>query len=213
MDDVMKPVSFQQITEKMQNYHPGILGEQHCQKFSVLIPILRTPEDKLVILFQERAHTLRSQAGEICFPGGRWEQTDASYWATAQRETSEELQIPIESIHYLGALDKLVSHAQLILYPFVGMLQNVGEIHPNPAEVERMIPIELDVLLSLQPKEFKVAMKPEPGEDYPYHLIPNGENYAWRQAKIPHYFYEYEGVTIWGLTAKILHHFLEVIRK
>ncbi|MGD8189646.1 NUDIX hydrolase [Brevibacillus ginsengisoli] len=203
----------QQIAEKMKSYQPGILGDQLSRTYSVMIPLIQTEDNKLAVLFEERAHTLRSQAGEICFPGGRWESGDDSFWDTAKRETSEELQIPLESIEYMGSLDTVFSHAQITIHAYVGRLTDPMAINPNPAEVERVFSIDLEDLLTMKPARYEVSMKPMLPEDYPLHLIPDGENYKWREAKIPHYFYQFGEITIWGLTAKILHHFLEIIQK
>ncbi len=212
-DSTRGPISLQTISDKVSSHTPGILGEEHCKKYSILVPVIYTEQNKLAVLFEERAHTLRSQAGEICFPGGRWEPGDQTFWDTARRETSEELRIPTESITYIGELDTLVSHAQIMIYSYVGLLTPPEVIRPNPAEVERVFAIEVDHLLAMQPERHEVSMKPILAEDYPVHLIPEGENYRWREAKVPHYFYQYEGTVIWGMTAKILHHFLEIIRE
>lgn len=207
------PNRLQLIADKVKNYQSGILGEQLSRKYSVMVPIIETSNNKLAVLFEERAHTLRTQAGEICFPGGRWEAGDPSFWDTAKRETSEELQIPLESIEYMGSLDTLVSHSQITIYSYVGRLTAPEAIHPNPSEVASVFTIDLEHLLRMKPDRYEVPMKPMLPDNYPLHLIPGGENYNWREAKIPHYFYQYGDITIWGLTAKILHHFLEIIRE
>lgn len=201
------------IADKVRNYQPGIMGEQISRKYSIMIPIIKKENDKLAILFEERAHTLRSQAGEICFPGGRWETGDATYWDTARRETSEELQIPQKSIEYLGSLDTLFSHSQLTIYTFVGLITEPKAITPSPSEVASVFTIDVDHLLTMEPERYDVPLKPILPENYPLDRIPDGENYRWRESTISHYFYQYGDITIWGLTARILNHFVEIIRE
>ena len=46
----------------------------------------------------------------------------------------------------------------------------------------------------------------------PFDLIIGGENYNWQVRHMEEYFYQYEGRVIWGLTARILSHFLELVR-
>lgn len=201
------------VSEKMKAYRRGILGEQEYRKNAVLVPLMTTPEGKTAVLFTKRAAGLRRQAGEICFPGGHWENSDQTEWNTAKRETVEELRIPPESIHYLGDLDILVNPGAFIVYPFVGKLEVSEPISPNPDEVDSFFTVELERLFAIEPSRYNTMLRVEPAQDFPYHLVPNGEQYAWRTGAFPQYFYEIDGQIIWGLTARILSHFLDVIRK
>ncbi|NGQ95928.1 CoA pyrophosphatase [Brevibacillus sp. SYP-B805] len=196
----------------MKAYKRGLLGEQRLKKHAVLVPLVETPQGHTAVLFTKRAAVLRRQAGEICFPGGHWETSDETEWHTALRETTEELQVPPESIRYLGDLDILVAPSQMIVYPFVGQLAMPERIHPNPDEVEEYFCIELERLLAIDPDCYETLVKVEPLPDFPFHLIPNGREYAWRIGTLPQYFYEIDGRVIWGLTARILNHFLDVVR-
>jgi coenzyme A diphosphatase NUDT7 len=190
---------------------PGLLGEKRFSKYAVLVPLVELPEGGLAVLFEKRASTLRRQAGEICFPGGHVEEGDESRWAAARRETAEELGLPLEAIRYLGTLDTLVAPSQFCLYPFVGLIGSPELIRPNPAEVEEVFYLPLEMLQTALPDVYEVPVKVQPEGDYPYHLIPHGEQYPWRSGSVSHYFYQLEGRVIWGLTARILAHFLEVI--
>ena len=51
-----------------------------------------------------------------------------------------------------------------------------------------------------------------PVKDFPYDKIVNGDKYQWRARTIEEWFYDYEKYTIWGLTARILKHFIEMIK-
>jgi coenzyme A diphosphatase NUDT7 len=198
------------ICRQLQAHTPGLMGEKRLAKYAVLVPLVQTGDGGLAVLFEKRASTVR-QAGEICFPGGRIEKSDASPWAAARRETSEELGLPTEQIEYLGELDTLVMPSQLCIYPFAGMLRDHELMRPNPGEVEEVFQISLERLLAVRPTVYEVPLKIQPEEDYPFHLIPNGADYPWRASKVPHLFYEVDGRVIWGLTARILEHFLEVV--
>jgi len=41
----------------------------------------------------------------------------------------------------------------------------------------------------------------------------NGEKYRWGSRSIEEWFYDYENYTIWGLTARILKHFVTVAKR
>lgn len=56
------------------------------------------------VTFIERAHTLRNHAGQIAFPGGGVDATDAGVEAAALREANEEIGLRPESVHVLGCL-------------------------------------------------------------------------------------------------------------
>jgi hypothetical protein len=41
----------------------------------------------------------------------------------------------------------------------------------------------------------------------------NGVRYRWRSRVLEEWFFEYEGYTIWGMTARVLKYFLDLARK
>jgi len=201
--------TLQRIARKLQARTPGLMGEKQLAKYAVLVPLVRMETGGVAVLFEKRARTVR-QAGEICFPGGRIEPTDSSPWAAARRETSEELGLPLEQIECFGELDTLVAPSSMCIYPFVGLLREHRALQPNTAEVEEVFLLSLDQLMAAVPDVHEVPLHVQPQEDYPFHLIPNGADYPWRTPKVHHLFYTIDGRVIWGLTARILQHFLEV---
>jgi len=98
-----------------------------------------------------------------------------------------------------------------IIHPFVGLLKEPQNIKPNPEEVEEIFTVQLELLLKLSPEYHEITIQAHPPDDFPFHKIPHGRNYRWRKARWPELFYEFEGRVIWGLTARILHHFLTII--
>ena len=56
-------------------------------------------------------------------------------------------------------------------------------------------------------------MQPMPLTDFPYDKIANGNQYQWRSRVIEEWFYDYEQYTIWGLTARILKHFIDTLNR
>ncbi|MED2009653.1 CoA pyrophosphatase [Brevibacillus borstelensis] len=201
-----------EVEAVLGKHRPGIMGEQDFSRFGVLVPLVRGEDGQLCVLFEKRAATMRRQAGEICFPGGRIDPEDASEWDAARRETSEELGLPLEQIHFVGMLDTLVTPASCI-YPFVGFLDSLEELHPNPAEVGEVFLVPLAELLATSPDIYQAKIRVEPGPDYPYHLIPGGEDYPWRFGSVSHYFYQLKGRVVWGMTARILTHFIDLLRR
>ncbi|WP_289138980.1 VOC family protein [uncultured Brevibacillus sp.] len=200
------------ISQVFEQREAGIMGAQRSGVFSVLLPLVKMETGGLGILFEKRASTMRRQANEVCFPGGRAEEGDDSRWATARRETSEELGLPLENIHYIGELDMLMGPGSATIYPFVSYVEGIASMQPNPEEVGDVFIISLDTLCTTQPATYRSNISTEPEDDFPFHLIPGGKRYPWRAGTIEHLFYEIDGRVIWGLTAKVLAHFLELLQ-
>ena len=90
----------------------------------LLLPGREGPE----LLFEVRSSRLGWQPGDICFPGGRRENSDRNFAAAAVREASEELGIPYGDIRLCGTLDFFAAHNGFMVYPFVGIWNPAGGV-------------------------------------------------------------------------------------
>jgi len=196
---------------KLKRHTPKILGSERFSKYAVLLPLLQK-EDGIHVLFEVRSLEMRRQPGEICFPGGRMDAQDIDEQGAAIRETVEELGINKQDITDVFPLDYMISPFGMILYPYVGYINNPEKIKPSPAEVGEIFTVPLSFLIHNEPEIYRIELKAEPEENFPFDLIPGGEKYKWRARGMDEYFYRYGGKTIWGLTARILAHFIELIR-
>jgi coenzyme A diphosphatase NUDT7 len=179
---------------------------------AVLVPLVQLSGGEWAVLFERRALSLRRQPGEVSFPGGHWEATDVDERATALRETCEELQTSPENIEFLADLDVLATWSGLLVYPFLGWVRHPEKLKPNPSEVAELFTVPLKRLLETEPKVYDLRLHPQPADDFPFHLVPGGREYHWRKMVARQLFYEMDGRVIWGMTARILNHFLELIR-
>lgn len=202
----MDKIDWQKLGKRTQN----ILGFEKSFLSAVLLPLVEM-DGQTCILFEKRASDLKVQPGEICFPGGRIDRIDASPAQAAIRETTEELGLADEDISILAPLDIVASPFSAIIYPFVGQIHNPQEIKINSSEVAEIFYVPLNYLLEQQPIEQKLSLKVTFPEDYPFELVPGGKNYPYRDAIMPQQFYIWQDRIIWGLTARILHHFLDLI--
>nr|WP_207789184.1 CoA pyrophosphatase [Neobacillus terrae] len=198
------------VLEKLQNRTPAILGSENFKKYSVLLPLLEK-EDGIHVLFEVRSHQLRRQPGEICFPGGKMDPEDKDEEFSAIRETSEELRIKKSEVKSVFPLDYMVSPFGMIIYPYVGILSDAENLNPNPSEVEEIFTVPLTYFLENKPDIYHVNFEVKPQDGFPFHLIAGGENYNWQARKMDEIFYQYDGRVIWGLTARVLYHFIKVI--
>jgi coenzyme A diphosphatase NUDT7 len=199
------------ILAKLNIHTPSILGSDRFSKYAVMLPLIQK-DDGIHVLFEVRSLELRRQPGEICFPGGRIDPQDLDEKAAAIRETMEELGIEREGITGVFPLDFMISAFGMMIYPFVGFLNSPESIRPNLAEVGEIFTVPLTYFLKTDPEIYHINFKVEPEENFPFDLVIGGENYNWRTRALDEYFYTYEEKAIWGLTAKILSHFIDILR-
>ena len=74
-----------------------------------------------------------------------------------------------------------------------------------------LVPIANSSFLENEPERYSVDSKVIPGEDFPYDRIVGGRNYKWRSRAFDELFYDYNGITIWGLTARVIYSFANII--
>src|SRR5690606_22088267 len=84
-------------------------GRRHSAVLILFAPGVDEPHDPgaTTVVITERAHTMRSHAGQPAFPGGGTEPQDADATATALREAWEEIDLPPATVDVLGTLPTL----------------------------------------------------------------------------------------------------------
>jgi 8-oxo-dGTP pyrophosphatase MutT (NUDIX family) len=113
---------------------------------AVLVPILVEPERPDSLLFTVRRDDLPTHAGQISFPGGKRDPSDADAAATAIRETSEELGIEPAAIEVIGLLDDIPTPTGFVITPVVARIVGPVELRPNAREVAQAFQCPLDEL-------------------------------------------------------------------
>ena len=160
-------------------------------KAAVLLPIIDRGEP--MILFTKRTERVGQHKGQISFPGGVVEPTDASLLEAALRECEEEIALPRAAVEPLGALDDIETVAtSFVITPFVGLVREPVAWQPDGEETERVIEVPYAALI--EEGSFRVEMAVRDGVTRPV------------------YYFDYHGDTIWGATARILVHYLELLK-
>lgn len=198
------------IIDKFNNYKPYINGYQSMKRASVLIPLVKD-NGKYCILFELRSKKMRNQPGEISFPGGKIEDNETPEEACI-RETCEEIGTNEANIDIISPLDVYVSHANLIIHPYLGVIKDISNLNVNKDEVDHVFLVPIDYLMEYDPNVYTNDVKVIPKENFPYDKIPNKEKYEFAQGEYPVLFYEYKDYVIWGITARILENFLNFIK-
>jgi 8-oxo-dGTP pyrophosphatase MutT (NUDIX family) len=158
---------------------------------AVLIPIVdRAGEPYLA--FAKRTERVSTHKGQIGFPGGVVSAGDASLLDTALRECEEEVGLERTEVAPLGVLDDTETVAtRFVITPFVGLLARPVAWQPDGEEIEKVIEIPFAALVD------KGNVRVE----------------TWVRGGVPRemYFFDYEGETVWGATARILRDYLELV--
>lgn len=189
---------------------PCPIGYENQKCFAVVIPLIRKKGEDMV-LFEVRSENLKTQPGEVCFPGGQIEPGESARQA-AFRELSEELLIEQEQAEFLMASDYLINPAGLILYPFLARLRGYEGTF-SQAEVERIQLVPLAWFFENEPDCYLSRIITVPDEKFPFEKIPNGEHYRWREGTYEIMFYQYGDFVIWGMTARILKACVDILKK
>jgi 8-oxo-dGTP pyrophosphatase MutT (NUDIX family) len=156
---------------------------------AVLVPIVAVPEPTLI--FTVRTDTVASHKGQISFPGGSIDATDASPLQAALRETHEEIGLDPTSVRVLGGLDEIPTFVSgFVISPFVGWLEEPPELTPNPDEVAEILYVPISDLVEEAREE---AGFRHGGRTYPT------EAWIWNDH------------VVWGVTARLLRHFLVLL--
>ena len=158
---------------------------------AVLLPLFEKGGDYHLV-FTKRTETVNYHKGQFSFPGGRTHPEDRSLLDTALRETWEEIGLPPKDADVLGELDDIATYTTgFIISPFVAMIPFPHTFIANPAEVDEIIEVPLPVLRDK--KNFAQEMLEVDGRP------------------IMQYFYHYRDHVIYGATARIVKHFLDVL--
>ncbi len=122
-------------------------AESTCLKAGVLV-LLYPRRGRLHLLLTRRTELVLHHRGQISLPGGT-RHAGEPLEATAIRETTEELGIPLGGARLLGSLTPLyIPPSNFCIYPTVAFLAEAPDsFRPQPDEVAEVIEAPLDALL------------------------------------------------------------------
>jgi len=115
---------------------------------SVLIAILNYGEyiENPELIYTQRSNHLSTHSGEVSFPGGKADDSDASLFETALRESNEEMSLKSEDVTELGKLNYLISRHKIEVNPFVATIDRPQDLKPNE-EIQEIFTVPLKFLL------------------------------------------------------------------
>jgi 8-oxo-dGTP pyrophosphatase MutT (NUDIX family) len=193
--------------EKLKGRIPGIILQEECRRSAVIIPLIKEV-DGIYILFERRSEKIARQPGDICFPGGAIQDGETSL-QTAVREACEELLISEEQLEIICGCDVFHNESGIV-YPFAAWLNGYGGTYSKD-EVAEVFAVPLDYFMNTEPVVCTSRMERVPDDSFPYHLIYGGRDYKWPERMDKELFYLWEGRSVWGITARILKGFLDIL--
>jgi 8-oxo-dGTP pyrophosphatase MutT (NUDIX family) len=156
---------------------------------AVVIPLLHTLEPRLI--FVRRAAHLRRNPGQIAFPGGVVDPTDVDSRAAALREFEEELGVPRDRVRIFDRLEDVVTLAlSVTVTPYVGRVE--PPLHYAFSGEETAAVHEIPIRAIYAPGAL-------------FHGVERGIVHDGRTYDVPSWLFDYEGIHIWGATARMLH--------
>jgi 8-oxo-dGTP pyrophosphatase MutT (NUDIX family) len=161
-------------------------ADMHARASAVLM--LFIPDDDPLaparIVFTRRSTQVRTHKGQIGFPGGRREASDANPVVTALRECQEEIGLAADQVKLIGCLPPLPGLDRRSIVPVIGMSRvQLSAFAASPDEVAELfaLPWPLFTSLAMQNLRFNVFGR-------------------WRETP----YFPAAGYHVWGLTAWIL---------
>ena len=178
---------------------PALTAGREAQEREAAVALLVRPGEQLeVLLIRRSEHEADPWSGHVALPGGRRDAADAELLHTAQRETLEEVGIPLARVgRLLGLLDEVAPRnpllPPLVITPYVIAVPPGTEAVPDGREVDAAIWVPLAALR---------------GDDAVSEILIELHDGTRRFPSLV-----YGDYVIWGLTHRILLQFLELVEQ
>ncbi|MDB5227249.1 MAG: hydrolase [Bacteroidota bacterium] len=170
---------------------PQLLKPRPGAVMALIYPVKEIPH----LLFIERPVYDGVHSGQIAFPGGKIEKTDATFLAAALRETQEEVGIDKEEITVVGPLTEVyVLASNFLVYPFVGYLKEKPKMILEAKEVANTLEVPLFKFFEHD------VLKEKP--------IKNALGFTLMAP-----YYDINGKVLWGATAMMVSELCSILKE
>jgi 8-oxo-dGTP pyrophosphatase MutT (NUDIX family) len=154
--------------------NPGLVlpPGRALRQAAVLVPVWG---DRLILT--KRASHLAHHPGQIAFPGGKVDASDASHEAAALREAEEEIGLPRGGVEVLGRLARHETVTGYDVTPVLGLVKDAFEARPEAGEVDEVFTVPLAHVLN--PANYSIERRLWRGEWRRFYTVPYGPYYIW----------------------------------
>jgi 8-oxo-dGTP pyrophosphatase MutT (NUDIX family) len=174
------------------------LNDNFFTKAAVLFSIIPHVNKPYELILIHRSNMGTRHRGEMSFPGGKFEPgEDKSLKDTALRETEEEIGVHRNHVRIIGCLNDFPTISKFIVTPYLGLINKAQKLTRDEREVQKILKVPIDFFIdkiNFSEQEFSVADEKFPVFYYNYFNEENEQTY-----------------TIWGATAFLITHFLELV--
>ena len=203
-----------QLTSKIEEIpKPGLAAQLKMappQRFGTKETLLKVPKNVktaavMMLLYPNKDKELcfcliqrttynGKHSGQISFPGGKKEEEDIDFWATALRESQEEVGVNPEEVQLITALSSTyIPPSNFYVYPYMAYISRRPDFVAEEGEVDHVIEVPLTDLL----KESTVQDGPITASYATEVIVP---------------MFVFGTYRVWGATAMILSEAREIFR-
>ena len=183
------PINFGELKALIRSNHAPAAPLAESYKSACVFLLLFNAEDPHILAIQKAKSEGYPWSNQVALPGGHLDAEDASPLEGAFRELMEEVSIDRSQVQLLGSIGHFQTINHRDIEVFTGLWNGMGPVKHDPAEISRVLQIPLQVLVRT-------------------HLA---REYHNRIPDVHELRYPFEDVEIWGATARILHHFIELL--
>jgi 8-oxo-dGTP pyrophosphatase MutT (NUDIX family) len=167
-----------------------VVSDSNLMPAAVLL-LLYPKDGEYCVLLNKRSELVEHHKGEISLPGGARDPEDRNFLETALREAEEEMGINRADVTILGELDDVVTRTNFGVRVYIGTIPYPYPFQPSPIEIAEVVEVPISALCNLANVRCETR---------------------WVDAKpVTAYSYAYHQHLVYGVTAKILQQFLEIL--
>ena len=175
LQDEMQTESLAPATATTAASTAGMTAKPAYKPAAVLIPLVQRAS--LTLLLTQRPLHMKHHPGQISFPGGRVEASDADAAATALRETQEEIGLAREHIEIIGTLPAYHTVTNYAVTPVVALVRPPFELTLDANEVADAFEVPLDFILD--PANHEKRSRAWFGRERHFYAMPYGDKFIW----------------------------------
>jgi 8-oxo-dGTP pyrophosphatase MutT (NUDIX family) len=170
------------VTSLAGDHGLGSRNDASAVPAAVLIAITDRPSPGLILT--KRPDTMRRHAGQVAFPGGRVDASDADHIAAALREAEEEIALPPAAVRVIGSIAAYRTGTGYAITPVIGLIPPDLPLIANDDEVAAIFEVPLSFVLDPANRSERTA--------------------HWQGQERRFYELSWGGYRIWGATAGML---------
>ena len=187
-DEGLVGIDIEGLRDIISNHPSPEPPDDRTYKLACVFLLVFNLEEPHILAIQKADSEGYPWRNQVALPGGHLDAEDVSPLDGAFRELEEEMGISRDQVEFIGSLGHFQTINHRDIEVFTGLWEAGGPMRHDPAEISRILKIPLRVLVRTH----------------------NTKNFHGRIPDVDELRYPFEDVVIWGATARILHHFIEL---